>query len=314
MKTKYLIEITAALMLLAFNGSFSNARAQGTLTPPGAPGPTMLTLSQVEPRIPITSVPFVITNSGSYYLTASMSNNTYLVKVGSFFIYENTLANTNAITILANNVTVDLHGYSLTGISSSTNGILIGSVTNITICNGAISGFVNGVNSPSGGINEHVTGLTVSSCLDSGIILDGGTGSLVESCLVNNMGMFGIEAGTVRDSTAINCSSAAITAFIVMNCYAVSGGNGDAIDATMVENSEGASYGDYYNGITAQMVLNCYGYNNINGIGISGTIVQGSYGGSDSGSGIVATLASCSLGDSGGTPLNVTHNVNSFAY
>src|SRR5438105_5129643 len=38
---------------------------QGSLTPPGAPAPSMKTLQQVEPRTPISSAPFTITNSGS---------------------------------------------------------------------------------------------------------------------------------------------------------------------------------------------------------------------------------------------------------
>jgi hypothetical protein len=34
--------------------------AQGSLTPPGAPAPTMKTLTQIEPRTPISSLPFTI--------------------------------------------------------------------------------------------------------------------------------------------------------------------------------------------------------------------------------------------------------------
>lgn len=44
--------VVATLMLLTLlthNLQFSSVFAQGSLTPPGAPGPTMLTLSQIEP-------------------------------------------------------------------------------------------------------------------------------------------------------------------------------------------------------------------------------------------------------------------------
>ena len=41
--------IAAALLLSTITYQPSTAFAQGSLTPPGAPGPTMLTLSQVEP-------------------------------------------------------------------------------------------------------------------------------------------------------------------------------------------------------------------------------------------------------------------------
>src|SRR5215207_11600534 len=46
--------------------------AQGTLTPPGAPAQTMKTLDQVEPRKPISSLPFTITQPGSYYVTSNL--------------------------------------------------------------------------------------------------------------------------------------------------------------------------------------------------------------------------------------------------
>ena len=40
---------------------------------PVAPAPTMKSLAQIEPRTPISSVPFVISNSGSYYLTKNLN-------------------------------------------------------------------------------------------------------------------------------------------------------------------------------------------------------------------------------------------------
>src|SRR6476661_5778712 len=55
--------------------------AQGSLTPPGAPAPTMRSLDQIEPRKPIdsTNTPgdatsvFKIVASGSYYLTGNVT-------------------------------------------------------------------------------------------------------------------------------------------------------------------------------------------------------------------------------------------------
>ena len=72
MKTNLLLP--AVFTFLIFNCSFA-AFGQGALTPPGAPAPTMRTLNQIEARTPISSVPFTITSSGSYYLTTNLTVN-----------------------------------------------------------------------------------------------------------------------------------------------------------------------------------------------------------------------------------------------
>jgi parallel beta-helix repeat protein len=82
------------------------ARAQGPLAPPGAPGPTMKTLEQVEPRTPISAAGYVITRSGSYYLTTNLT----AWVVGQ-----------NGITVNADDVTIDLNGFTLIG-SGATSG------------------------------------------------------------------------------------------------------------------------------------------------------------------------------------------------
>src|SRR5882762_5583961 len=71
MKTKSTLQ-TAAALLLAVHSQLPMCFAQGTLTPPGAPGPTMKSLDQIEPRKAISSAPFSITTSGSYYLTTNL--------------------------------------------------------------------------------------------------------------------------------------------------------------------------------------------------------------------------------------------------
>ncbi len=147
--------ILFSLGLIASLASPLQVFAQGgSLTPPGAPAPTMKTLDQIEPRIPITSLPFTITQSGSYYLTKSFAQN---------FIFD-------AITIRTNDVTLDLCGFTIrqTGVDV-VSGLFVGAAPNIplrnaTIRNGTITGF------PSSGVklfgtrNCVVERLTVTDC------------------------------------------------------------------------------------------------------------------------------------------------------
>src|SRR5689334_13892270 len=74
--------------------------SQGTLTPPGPPAPSMKTLSEIEPRIAISSLPLTIVTPGSYYLTGNLS------------------ATSTGITVTARDVTIDLNGFTLTGDSA----------------------------------------------------------------------------------------------------------------------------------------------------------------------------------------------------
>ena len=68
MKTNRIIPVAAALLLAIFNAPFSTGFAQGALTPPGAPAPTMKTLDQMEARTAITNTTSLVTISqpGSY--------------------------------------------------------------------------------------------------------------------------------------------------------------------------------------------------------------------------------------------------------
>ncbi len=106
----------------------------GDLTPPGAPAPTMKTLDEVEPRIPIGPLTtpgdansvFRISQPGSYYLTGNL--------VGQ--------ANKCGIEIAASGVSIDLMGFTLEGVAGSLEGVNASVASSaVSIENGTIRGW-----------------------------------------------------------------------------------------------------------------------------------------------------------------------------
>jgi hypothetical protein len=249
--------------------------AQGSLTPPGAPAPTMKTLSQLEPRTPISSVPFTITKPGSYYLTTNL-----------------TCTVSNAIIITTSDVTLDLGGFTIfSTVANAANGgtaVLLGSgLSDITVANGHIrsgvtnngsgvysgSGFANGIGydvSGNGPVNVLVSCVSVFGCLDSGIFLTEGDSVVVESCTVRTVGSYGIYASTIKESIAIDCGNFAIDGDQVSGCWGQSSGSGVGVGGYSVQNCEGWSVSG--NGISANTALNYYGVSN--GTGSTGNGVQ----------------------------------------
>src|SRR6185436_3266817 len=93
-----IVFIFMALAVSLAVGSRFPLLAQGLLTPPGAPAPTMKTLDQVQPRTPVSAFGTTLTAPGSYYLTTNLLS-------GS--------STGDGILVRANNVTIDLNGFSI---------------------------------------------------------------------------------------------------------------------------------------------------------------------------------------------------------
>jgi len=226
MKTKILLAAFVSTCML-----HQSAFAQGALTPPGAPAPTMKTLAQIEPRTPI-SAPFTITRPGSYYLTTNLS-----------------VTSGDAIVINTNQVTLDLNGFTISSTAPSVSGYGIalavpGGNTDIAIFNGHIKGgltnnggvfggggFVSGIDWPSAiPQNVRVTGVSVSGC-NSGFILNTGNATVVESCTVKTCATYGIFADNIFHCTAKDCGEIAIFGSIVTDSSGDSVGTGSGIYA-----------------------------------------------------------------------------------
>src|SRR5215471_20205203 len=121
-----------ALLLSTINHQLSTAFAQGNLSPPGAPAPTMKSLDQIdaklEKRTPISSLPITITQPGAYYLTSSFDLGTAQ----------------DGIFVSALNVTIDLNGFTIRSWDSGNTAVgiridpMLGYMANLTILNGHI--------------------------------------------------------------------------------------------------------------------------------------------------------------------------------
>jgi hypothetical protein len=304
----------AAFGLLSTVLSQSPALGQGSLTPPGAPAPTMKTLQQVEPRTPISSAPFTITEPGSYYLTTNL-----------------TVSSGNAITITTNGVTLDLNGYTIRSTANPAGGsaILIGDgLRNLAILNGNIEGgvtysggaysgpgFNNGIQfSGFAPTAVRVSGLNVSGCGNNGINVGVTTDSTVVSCTVWMVGGDGIIASAVKNCMALYCGRTAISGRTVSDCRGSSTSSSPGVNAVNAQNCSGSS--GTGNGVYADTAQNCYGYSGGNGHGVSATTAQNCYGESaGGGNGVRAyTALNCRGLSSSGDGVNADTAQNCYGY
>ena len=276
---------------------------QGSLTPPGAPMPTMKTLGEIGASIsnvsnavsqikdnvrttleagsagvnPLSGGGFQITQSGSYYLTENL-----------------TISSGNGVLINADGVTLDLNGFTIRSSGACSAGVNI-SGKNVTVFNGHIiggtsyvggsgdqytgDGFSDGIYASSySDTGIRIRGISVSAVDQHGIYI-GDSKSIVTSCTVETAGAEGIYAGVISDSSATACGGVAIYGVSVKNCIGESHAN-HGIQAYTVINSTGTSEATdtQSDGIYAYYsVINCYGSTTADK-GIEATCVSSSYG------------------------------------
>lgn len=192
-----------ALSALTLAAAAAAIAFAGDLQPPAGPvAPTGKTLTQVEPRIPISAATtagdadsiFKITHPGSYYLTANITASLGLARHG--------------IEVTASGVTIDLNGFDLNGSigAAGFDGIsaTASALRNITVRNGSIRGWgddgIDLSNVTGGGIED----VTASQNRGSGILLGNAFTVNATAAVENSV------AGIVANEAAVltGCTSA----------------------------------------------------------------------------------------------------------
>ena len=205
------------------------ALAQGPLMPPGPPEPGMKTLDQVEARIPIESLPFTIDQPGAYYLTGNLE-----LAEGA-----------RGITISADDVTLDLMGFTLSGGASQ--GISLvppgeDPLQNTVVRNGTVDGFSTGLRILDGenGRYEDLQIRNAGSSGGSGVILTGASrGNVIRRCLVTESVSWGVNISATVDDAILSGNLIADCIIIDNNSHGIrlrAASGGQVIDNT-IQNS-----------------------------------------------------------------------------
>jgi len=150
---------------------------------------TLLRVAPAQASTKISSCPYTITVSGTYAVTQDL-----------------TCAGT-AITTTASKVDLHLDGHTLSG-SGGGDGIYVQGQANVSIDNGTVQGFFEGVDF-WGTVDCKITKVAARQSSDAGIDGEGGTlGLTVTGCTATQNGVYGIaldsdaRANTVTRNTA----------------------------------------------------------------------------------------------------------------
>lgn len=198
---------------LAIGGLVACTAVAGPLNPPAGPvASSYKSLAEVEPRIAInatntpgsTTYVYGIDQPGSYYLTENLTG----------------VSGKAGIRVGVSNVTIDLNGFSLRGVTGSAEAITghpAGNV-NVVVLNGTIEfQWQDGIDLATSAGNIRIEGVSVRNNAGTGIRV--GLNSIVERCMVFSSDGQGISAGdgsTISRCTVRACDGSGIDA--AANC------------------------------------------------------------------------------------------------
>jgi hypothetical protein len=242
----------------------------------------MKTLGQIEPRTPIGALPFRIQTPGSYYVTTNLTG----------------AAGSHGIQIEANDVTLDLQGFALTGLTNSLNGVFVpGSVSNIVVRNGTLKGWAIGVDARSGNsmrfeavrlVQNAAQGLAAGmfsvaeACAalgNQGTGISADQNSIVGHCLATGNGSHGIFADTGSQVVSCTASSNSANGLVVAGNCVIAGSMAANNSATGIvagaslQLSDSKAFNNGAQGVSAGVdatISHCSVSGNL-GVGISAT-------------------------------------------
>ncbi|MFG0257862.1 MAG: hypothetical protein ACF8GE_08180 [Phycisphaerales bacterium JB043] len=219
------------LLALALAVATTPSTHAGSLTPP--PGPVQAT-NRVQLNAQSITLPYTISSPGSYVLTSDL--------VG--------VTGQHGIIIDADNVTLDLNGFTIKGVPGAKSGIYVPTArVNGTILNGTIDGW-NTIG--DGAVRaENMTGGAYRSLsvTNSGSGLFVGVGSRVESCFAS---------GNIGDGFTLQGSSTIVNCVARQNGHnGFAGGQYCVYENCVAENNTGFSFSDGFGISEGSTLFNC---------------------------------------------------------